>query len=279
MDLTDEERYKIEQKTYDCVPTLTDDQVLEFCKQGFLLLEGVVPDEINRRTFEYLEKNTYYEPTEILRENWFFENVILNTQAAGAIRSLLGTNFGLPILMSQHRVECPNTAQGWHRDASSKFGPELTTAQVFYYPQNTPVELGPTEILPGSHLSYARQIGHYGSIRGAFKTTAPAGTIFITVYSIWHRRAASTAKGMRHMLKYNYWRTVSPERDWMREPDFDFDSANYGPNRLQSAQMFYWLCGKASQYHWVGGQAWPLRHSRGSNYKPYGSPSAPPRRG
>ena len=56
MELTDEERYNIEQKTYDCKPTLTDKQVLEFCKQGFLLLEGVVPDEINRKTLEYLEK-------------------------------------------------------------------------------------------------------------------------------------------------------------------------------------------------------------------------------
>ena len=275
MELTDEERYNIEQKTYDCKPTLTDKQVLEFCKQGFLLLEGVVPDEINRMTLEYLEKNTYYEPTEILKEDWFVENVILHPQAAGVIRSLLGADFGLPILMSQHRVKSPTSAQGWHRDASSKFGPELTSLQVFYYPQNTPTELGPTEILPGSHLSYASQIGHYGSIRGAFKTTGRAGSIFVTVYSIWHRRAASTAEGMRHMLKYNYWRTVPPERDWIREPDFDFNSANYGQDRLQSARMFYWLCGKAKQYRWRGGQAWPLRHSRGANYKPYGSPSAP----
>ena len=275
MELTDEERYNIEQKTYDCKPTLTDKQVLEFCKQGFLLLEGVVPDEINRKTVEYLGKNTYYEPTEILKEDWFVENVILHPQAAGVIRSLLGAGFGLPILMSQHRVKSPTSAQGWHRDASSKFGPELTSLQVFYYPQNTPTELGPTEILPGSHLSYASQIGHYGSIRGAFKTTGRAGSIFVTVYSIWHRRAASTAEGMRHMLKYNYWRTVPPERDWIREPDFDFNSANYGQDRLQSARMFYWLCGKAKQYRWRGGQAWPLRHSRGANYKPYGSPSAP----
>ena len=36
--------------TYECPPTLTDTQVLEFCKKGFLMLEGVVPDEINQRT-------------------------------------------------------------------------------------------------------------------------------------------------------------------------------------------------------------------------------------
>lgn len=100
MELTDEERFNLERGTYDCAPTLTDNQVLEFCQQGFLMLEGVVPDEVNRRTFAYLEENTYYEPAEILKEDWFVNNVIGNPQAAGAVRSLLGKNFGLPIMMS-----------------------------------------------------------------------------------------------------------------------------------------------------------------------------------
>ena len=34
-------------KTRRCEPTLTDTQVLKFCRNGFLLLEGVVPDETN----------------------------------------------------------------------------------------------------------------------------------------------------------------------------------------------------------------------------------------
>ena len=94
------------------------------------------------------------------------------------------------------------SGQAWHRDAGSKWGPELNYLQVFYYPQDTPEAFGPTEVLPGSHLfsASARYMGHYSNIRGAVKTTAPAGSIFITVYSIWHRRSASTASGMRHML-------------------------------------------------------------------------------
>ena len=278
MELTEEERFNLERRTYDCAPTLTDNQVLDFCQQGFLVLEGVVPDEINRKAFAYLEENTYYEPAEILKEDWFVDNVILNPQAAGAVRSLLGKNFGLPVMMSQHRVKCPMSGQGWHRDAGSKWGPELNYLQVFYYPQDTPEVFGPTEVLPGSHLfnASARYMSHYGNIRGTVKTTAPAGSIFITVYSIWHRRSASTAEGMRHMLKYNYWRTVPPERDWIIESDFNFEAADYGPNRFQSAHMFYWLCGKKEEFRWIGGQGWPLRYGRGPNYKPYGAPSAPP---
>ena len=114
--------------------------------------------------------------------------------------------------------------------------------------------MGPTEIYPGSHHLFALQswMGHYDRIRDAIRTSAPAGSIFITAYSIWHRRAASTATGTRNLLKYSYWRTVAPKRDWVAESDFDFSTTEYVPNGLpgqqfrdwyDAAAMFFWLCG------------------------------------
>jgi hypothetical protein len=260
-------------KIYDCEPTLTDTQVLSFCKNGFLMMEGVVPDEINRRTCEFLEAHPQNAPREILEEDWFVDSVILNPQAAGAVRSLLGANFALPIGMANHRIQCPLPAQNWHRDGGSRYGSELNHLQVFYYPQDAPVEMGPTEVLPGSHFLFnlATWMGHYGNIRGGVRTAAPAGSIFITVYSIWHRRSASTAHSIRNMLKYAYWRTVPPRRDWIIEPDFDFGhdhSPRYrldGPAFRQQfrdwydvAEMFYWLCAKTDEFQAVlGGEGWP----------------------
>ena len=40
--------------TYDCDPTLNDSEVLEFCKNGFLLLENVVPDDVNEKTLGFM---------------------------------------------------------------------------------------------------------------------------------------------------------------------------------------------------------------------------------
>ena len=37
---------------YDCEPTLNDQEVFEFCRKGYLLLEGVVENEVNRRMME-----------------------------------------------------------------------------------------------------------------------------------------------------------------------------------------------------------------------------------
>ncbi len=256
--------------TNESEPTLTDTQVLEFCKNGFVMLKGVVPDEINRRTSEFIET---HGQGPLLQEEWFVEEVLLNPQAAGAVRSLLGRNFALPKGIANHRIECPAPDQNWHRDGGSRYAPELNHLQVFYYPQDAPVEMGPTEVVPGSHFFFCLQswMSHYGGIRGGVKTAAPAGSIFLTVYSIWHRRSVSTARGIRNMLKYCYWRTVPPQRDWIIEPDFDFGhdhSPIYnvdGPNFRQqfrgwydTAEMFYWLCGMTDEFkETLGGEGWP----------------------
>ena len=125
-----------ERKTYNCEPTLTDSQVLEFCKTGYLMFEGVVPDEINRTVMEYCDQYPVPEPRGILQEDWFVEHVIVNPIVAGVLRSLLGADFHLPIKMANHRVNCPMTAEKeaqefpvmsgvWHVDGNYRYTPEL----------------------------------------------------------------------------------------------------------------------------------------------------------
>lgn len=269
-------KYDPNQRTFDCVPTLTDSQVLQFCREGYLLLRGIVPDEINRRTCDYLEgkipANPSYipegltaadldrirkshEPSTIFLEEWFSNHVLLNSQVAGIMRALLGKDIGLPILTSHHKTDCPQPAQRWHHDADHIFGPELSSVEVFYFPQDTPVELGPTELVPGTHIAPSQRKEEEPGVFAA----GPAGTIGIHHQSILHRRGLSTAKGTRHMLKYNYWRSVAPTRDWIVEPNFDFQTAYYGGHNQARyvAHLFYWLCGKGDEYRVNGGQAWP----------------------
>ena len=270
-------------RTHDCEPTLNDSEVLEFCKQGFLLLPEVVSEEVNARSIEYVEARPGIEPSEILLEDWFLDGVILNPAAAGAVRSLLGKDFGVPILMSSHRADCPMPAQEWHTDGGSVYGPELHYLQVFYLPQDSPRDLGPTELLPGSHFLYSHRdyMRHLGRIKGSVYAEAPAGSILITNYAIWHRRSESTGTGVRHNLKYNYFRTAPPERDWVVEPSFDLVSADYrtpAPTYRQqfrdcydAAEMLFWMRGEHEKYGSIGGQGWPMPGHRID--KPFGIPS------
>ena len=265
-------------RTFDCAPTLTDTQVLEFCRNGYLHLQGVVPDEINQRSCDYLNgklpanpsfipeglaqadleriRNSH-EPSTIMLEDWYIEHVLLNPQLAGALRSLLGKNVGLPVLVSNHSVECPAPSQGWHHDADHVFGPEINFLEVFYFPQDTPLEMGPTELVPGSHIRPTIRDANDPGV----SAVGPAGSIGIHSQSILHRRGESTGTGTRHMLKYSYWRTVLPERDWIVEPDFDLRTVNYGGHGTARyiAHMFHWLCGKGDEYRVIGGQGWPWK--------------------
>ena len=184
--------------------------------------------------------------------------------------------------MANHRELAPFSYSAWHVDGNFVFSHELNYLQVFYYPQDTPIELGPTQVLPGSHLirNNTRCMAHLGNIAGAVPTAAPAGSIFLTVYEIWHRRGKATASGTRNLLKYNYWRTTPPARDWIREEDFDFATANYRSPvaalaeqlrpAVSIAEMFLWLCGEHDKFQNLGGSSWPIQ-TRGIS-EPYGLP-------
>ena len=129
--------------------------------------------------------------------------------------------------------------------------------EVFYFPQDTPAAMGPTEIAPGTHIGRA----HLEADAEGVLAEGPAGTLGIHHQSILHRRGASTASGLRHMLKYNYWRTSPPQRDWVQEPDFDAHSTYYGGHNVARyvAHMFWWLNGKGDEFRTIGGQGWPWR--------------------
>ena len=258
------------ERTHDCEPTLTDADVIDFCRHGYLFYEAVVPDEINRRTLDFLDARPEGDPSEILEEDWFIEGVLLNPQAAGAVRSLLGRNFKLPTWMSNHRKVCPEEMRcGWHRDGGGIFTTEVNQLQVFYYPQDTPKEFGPTEIIPSSHFIQGsrRFMKHVGRVRKGFSTASPAGTIFVTHYPILHRKTPATATGVRHMLKYNYWRKTSPVRDWVTDPNQDIGSVDFRPetsfhelhwSAIPPARMYTWLCGLSDAFDFKGGAEWPI---------------------
>ena len=141
------------------------------------------------------------------------------------------------------------------------------------YRQAVTLEMGPTELLPGSHFLYSEGslLGHYDRIKGTVKAIGPAGSIYMDVYNIWHRRMPSTYPGRRDMLKYTCWRTSAPERDWTIDPDFDIATADFRIETLpvgtgtldcrKSAEMFFWLLGRSEELHVMGGTL--LAHVRG----------------
>jgi hypothetical protein len=279
-------------RTVDCAPTLGDREVIDFCRNGYLVLPGVVPPEINERAVKYVDTvDSTGEPTAIMNEDWFVQGVLMNPAAAGAVRSLLGRQFTLPVIVSNHRGVLPSlTTGGWHRDGGSLYTPALEYLQVFYLPEDCTQDMGPTEVLPGSHFMKTKtnMMAHYGSIAGSVSTAGPAGTIFLTIYSIWHRRTRATSgprgkSPFRNLLKYNYWRTTPPRRDWKIEPGFDLNRVDFDPpagafeqfqGAIAAARMYCWLAGIEDQYTKRGGQGWPVAFTVPPGVNQQGIPAA-----
>ena len=270
--------------TSDAEPTLNDYDVLEFCKNGFFLLENVIDESINQRTMEFSKEHQELEPPELVTADWFVDGVFKNPQVSGAVRSLLGKKFTLPHMVSNHRSETPLPSQEWHNDSNAKFGPQVNYLQLFYLPQECTREMGPTELIPGSHFLFGHRDSMHtlGKVKGSFYAIAPAGSILITHYSIWHRRSESSIVSTRNNLKFSFWRTSPPTRDWIASPDFDPLTADYslrppvtkdgnfvgsssvptyrqsGRDSVNASEMFLWLCGEHEKFDWVGGPgSWP----------------------
>lgn len=250
------------------------------------MLEGVIPEEINQRVLAWLVEHDRLikggEAHGLLEEEWFKEHVVRNPSGAGAMRSLLGPNYVEPNWLSGFSGRGQFSGGQWHIDGGSRFGPTLDCLKWFYYPMDSPEESGPTEFVIGSHHVFhqVRFMAHYNGIRGTWKSSAPAGSIFLTAYALWHRRGNATWDKTRNMLTSSAWRTAPPQRDWITEPDFDFGAADYDRpvprfgeqqrNVMDNVRMFFWLCGMTERFRKISGPTWP----RSSREKPrrYGIP-------
>ena len=55
---------------HDCPPTLDDQGVIDFCRNGFLIFPGVVSDEVNSKAVDYLDSVESGTVTELGKVDW-----------------------------------------------------------------------------------------------------------------------------------------------------------------------------------------------------------------
>ena len=82
-------------------PTLDDTGVMDFVFNGYALLEGVVPEGFNRHCANLSGGGI----GEVIESAEFRREVLLQTQVAGVVRSLLGPDFYLPLEGHHHLFE------------------------------------------------------------------------------------------------------------------------------------------------------------------------------
>lgn len=181
---------------------LTAPQMAQFVTDGYLLLENLVPDELNRLAEEEMRCGKI-QPKEYWNKSEHIQNIFNLPQVKGVIQSLVGEQ---PIYDHSflHTVPAKHLkAQEWHADSvinTRKYGFDI---QAFYFAHDAPDEMGPTLVLPGSHLRRVNtsSIGRYKNIIGQKRMVSKAGTMFFVHEGIWHCAQPNHTDRMRFVFK------------------------------------------------------------------------------
>ncbi|MEK8129120.1 HEAT repeat domain-containing protein [Paenibacillus filicis] len=196
---------------------LTDEQVQQFITDGFLILQTDFAPDFHESLMAQLNK-VYEEEgnpgNNLLPRIRELQKVFDHPVITGALTSVLGPDYMLHAHRHGHFNANP-AAGGWHKD--SYWGYDRMRnhhpwwAMIMYFPQDTPPELGPTGIMPGTQ-NYETRIFAKDDASGEALASGGAGTFALIHYDIWHRSTPNILGHPRYMLKFEFMRTEAPAK-------------------------------------------------------------------
>ncbi|WP_282936513.1 HEAT repeat domain-containing protein [Paenibacillus sp. RC67] len=237
---------------------LNDEQMRTFITEGFLILKTDFSEEFHQRLTEQL--NQVYEQegnpgNNLLPRLRDLQKVFDHPIVTGALTSVLGSNY----LMHTHRhghFNASPKAGGWHKDSYWGYKKMRNHhpwwAMVMYFPQDTPVELGPTGVLPGTQ-NYESRTFVPDDVEGEAVASGQAGTFALIHYDIWHRSTPNILGKPRYMLKFEFMRTEAPTApSWdCIDPEWK-QPASFSTNIVEHEEMW------KDTWNWLSGQVGSL---------------------
>ncbi|MCY4130243.1 MAG: HEAT repeat domain-containing protein [Gammaproteobacteria bacterium] len=263
-------------------PTLlSDDQVRRFIADGFIVLDSCLPDTLHagiaRELHFSLKKESKWLGDNLLPRVPKIEVVLQSSVVQGAMQSLLGPDFAWAPHRFPHNSEPLDPSErpesfdpfenqpamgkgsisgsGWHQDGHSKAGRSrwhtFKAINLFYFPHDVPIEMGPTRLLAGTHL--------YATLRNAlpsqvFLEPIKAGTVIVADFDLGHAGTPNRSSTSRYMLKFVALRTSNPAR-----PAWDHRDEQWGtPSDLRTATDVprTW----ETLWHWLRGDTQSVQH-------------------
>ncbi len=226
---------------------LTDDEMRRFITDGYLVLDSGIDADVHGAIYRKLQWILHEEGNpgnNILPTVPEMQQVLASSRVRGALSSVLGPEY----ILHPHRYVHNNepgeqTAEGarmgkgshsfigWHQDSHSPLSRRrhhaLRYAMILYYPQNTSFSMGPTQLIPATHLN--RSLSDSDYTRG-FQAAGPAGTCVLIHFDIAHGGSLNLESCTRHMAKFVFVRTREPA-----EPAWDCRDAEWStPERHES---------------------------------------------
>jgi HEAT repeat protein len=244
---------------------LTDAEMQHFITDGYLILDSGLPSALHEQVdskLGYILKKEGNPGNNILPAVPEMHAVLDSPRVRGALQSVLGKDYLLHPHRFAHNIEPAEQSEGeykigrgsgsfvgWHQDSHSPLSRPrhhlLRYAMILYYPQDTPIEMGPTQLIPGthrhSHISEADK-------QHGFQAAGRAGTCVLVHFDIVHGGSMNFADRSRYMVKFVFARATDP-----KEPSWKSESAEWHipqeaitpfPHSPASPFLWQWLRGE-----------------------------------
>ena len=253
-------------------PKLFDDaQMQEFVREGYALfrlddLPRSYHDGIVQKLDDVIEKhgNPGNNMLPMVPE---LTTMLKHPVVDGALQSILGTDYYVHLHRHVHNLPSTNTDEGepggvkrLHKDSlgNSRFCVDNKRRQhrarmcmLMYFPQDTPMELGPTAIMPrAQYLLHQPQAGEdthpaLGEQRPVH-CAGPAGTVCIVHYDMLHCASNKVLPQTRHMVKFLFSRLTEPSASgptWQHEEGMEWQGSEDPQEPIWRTQ-WDWHCGR-----------------------------------
>jgi HEAT repeat protein len=237
-----------------------DEQMRQFVADGYVVFIPEVPEEVHktvREKLQFMEDEEFNFGNNVLPRVPEMDRILNSPEVRGALISVLSPGYIEHPHRHSHYIapdaEEKTVASNCHQDSYSPLGrprqhyPRF--ARIMYYPQDSPVEIGPTHAIPGTQ--YHKQLSDEDR-HNAIPIAGKAGTVSITHFDIGHAAGVNKINKPRHMIKFIYTRAEEP-----REPSWDCQDQTWrnpeyfeAPHnlRLVWSHVWDWLCGKKERY-------------------------------
>jgi len=231
---------------------LTDAQMQRFLAHGYLCLTSSLPASFHQHIYERFDALVGDDTSRAPGNNLLpavpeIHDVFEDRVVKGALTSVLGPDYVMHPHRALHNNPPGSDAQPMHKDSYWGFTRRVRNhrprwVMVMYVPQATPLERGPTGVVPGSQYQIQKPDE---SIMAEVAGELEAGGFLLIHYDVWHRKMKNFTQSKRFMMKFEFIRMQEPA-----EPTWDHQDPAWSLAELPGVDMApVWR----RHWQWLGG--------------------------
>ena len=234
----------------------TDAQMRDFIVNGYITVKAELSRSFHETIYRKTQELTAKEGNlgnNILPRVPELQAVFEEPAVRGALTSILGENYVMHSHRHPHQNRPHSDGQGFHKDSYWGYNKvrhhRPRWAMAFYYPQDAPLELGPSAILPGTQY-YDTRITENNE--DELPMSGEAGTVTLIHFDLWHRAMANHTDKTRYMMKFQFIRMDEPqEPEWnVANPHWDTEKLHENGDTASLTHEGTWR----HVWHWMTGE-------------------------